>query len=61
MADTVKVTLIRSGIGRPQRQKDTLKALGLRKLNATVELADSPATRGMLAKISHLIRIEEGA
>lgn len=60
MAENVRVTLVKSGIGRPQRQKDTLRALGLRKLHATVELEDSPATRGMLAKVSHLIRVEEG-
>jgi large subunit ribosomal protein L30 len=56
---TIKVTLVRSGIGYPVPQKATLKALGLRRLNQTVEHADTPAVRGMLAKVIHLIRIEE--
>lgn len=59
MAATIKVTLVKSGIGYSQRQKDTLRALGLRRLHQTVEKADNPATRGMLAKVAHLIRIEE--
>ena len=59
MAATIKVTLVKSGIGYSQRQKDTLRALGLRRLHQTVEKTDNPATRGMLAKVAHLIRIEE--
>lgn len=59
MAATIKVTLVKSGIGYSQRQKDTLRALGLRRLHQTVEKADNPATRGMLVKVAHLIRIEE--
>lgn len=59
MAATLKVTLVKSGIGYSQRQKDTLRALGLRRLHQTVEKADNPATRGMLVKVAHLIRIEE--
>lgn len=59
MAATIKVTLVKSGIGYSQRQKDTLRALGLRRLHQTVEKVDNPATRGMLAKVAHLIRIEE--
>jgi large subunit ribosomal protein L30 len=56
---TIKVTLVRSPIGFPVPQKATLKALGLRHLNQTVEHNDTPAMRGMLTKVIHLIRIEE--
>jgi large subunit ribosomal protein L30 len=58
-AKTVKVTLVRSAIGYPKPQKATVRALGLRRMNQTVELKDSPAVRGMLAKVIHLIRVEE--
>lgn len=60
MAETIKITLVKSGIGSPQRQKDTLKALGLRKLHKTVERADDAVTRGMIAKVFHLVAVEEG-
>ncbi len=56
---TIKVTLVKSPIGYSRRQKATVKALGLRRLHQTVEHADSPALRGMLDKVIHLIRIEE--
>ena len=56
---TIKVTLVRSAIGFPKPQKATVRALGLRRMNQTVEHKDSPALRGMLAKVIHLIRIEE--
>jgi large subunit ribosomal protein L30 len=56
---TIKVTLVRSAIGYPEPQKATVRALGLRRLNHTVEHKDTPALRGMLAKVVHLIRIEE--
>ncbi len=56
----VKVTLIRSGIGRPQDQKDTLVALRLRKLNHSVEVdMDNPCLAGMVEKVKHLLKIEE--
>ena len=55
----IQVTLVRSPIGLEQSQKDTVKALGLRKLNQTVEKEDSPAIRGMLNKVSHLVVVEE--
>ena len=55
----IKVTLVRSSIGFPVPQKATVRALGLRHLNQTVEHKDSPALRGMLTKVIHLIRIEE--
>lgn len=56
---TIKVTLVRSPIGFPVPQKATVKALGLRHLNQTVEHNDTPAMRGMLMKVIHLIRVEE--
>ncbi len=55
----VRVTLIKSAIGYKKDQKATVRALGLRRMNQTVEHQDSPAVRGMLNKISHLIKIEE--
>jgi large subunit ribosomal protein L30 len=56
---TIKVTLLRSSIGFPKPQKATVRALGLHRLHQTVEHKDTPALRGMLAKVVHLIRIEE--
>jgi large subunit ribosomal protein L30 len=53
------VTLVRSPIGYPEPQKRTVRALGLRRMHQTVEHEDSPALRGMLTKIVHLLRIEE--
>ncbi len=56
---TIKVTLVKSAIGFPVPQKATVRALGLHRLHQTVEHKDTPALRGMLAKVIHLIRIEE--
>ena len=56
---TLRVTLLKSPIGYTKDQKATVRALGLRRMNQTVEHKDSPAIRGMLNKISHLIKIEE--
>ncbi len=56
---SIKVTLVRSAIGFPVPQKATVRALGFRHLNQTVEHKDTPALRGMLTKVIHLIRIEE--
>jgi len=56
---TLKVTLVKSPIGYPEPQKATVRALGLRHLHQIVERPDTPALRGMLAKVVHLIRIEE--
>ena len=53
------VTLVKSPIGYSQRQKDTVRALGLRRLNQTVQHTDSDVIRGMLNKVSHLVLIEE--
>ncbi len=56
---TVKVTLIRSTIGRPKDQGATVRSMGLRKLHQTVELPDNPSVRGMVAKVKHLVSVEE--
>ncbi len=56
---TLKVTLVRSPIGYPKPQKATVRALGLRRMNQTVEHQDTPAVRGMLAAVIHLVRVEE--
>jgi len=56
---TVKVTQIGSAIGRPSDQRKTLIGLGLNKLHRTRELEDTPAVRGMINKVHHLVRVEE--
>ena len=56
---TLRVTLVRSPIGFTKDQKATVRALGLRRMHQTVEHSDSPALRGMLTKIIHLLKIEE--
>ncbi len=56
---TIRVTLVRSPIGYTKDQKATAKALGLRRLNQTVEHKDNPALRGMVQKIIHLVQVEE--
>jgi large subunit ribosomal protein L30 len=55
----LQITLVKSPIGYTQRQKGTVRALGLRRMNQTVEQVDTPVLRGMLAKVSHLVRVEE--
>ena len=55
----LKVTLKRSIIGRPQNQRDTVKALGLTKINKTVEMPDNDAVRGMIWHVRHLVKVEE--
>jgi len=56
---TIKVTLVRSPIGYTKDQKETARALGLRRLHQTVEHKDNPALRGMIRKIIHLVQVEE--
>jgi len=56
---TIKITLTKSPIGAQPKQRATIKALGLRKMHQTVELEDSPATRGAIAKVSHLVTVSE--
>jgi large subunit ribosomal protein L30 len=58
---TLSVTLVKSPIGYTKRQKATVRALGLRRMNQTVDHNDNPAVRGMLNKISHLVQVEEKA
>lgn len=55
----MKITLKRSVIGRKQDQVDTVKALGLKRVGDSRELADSPATRGMVEKVKHLLEVSE--
>ncbi|HTM67248.1 MAG TPA: 50S ribosomal protein L30 [Flavipsychrobacter sp.] len=55
----IKVTQVKSGIDRPERQKRTLKALGLRKLNASVEVEATPQILGMVNAVNHLVKVEE--
>ena len=58
MALKLKVTLIRSGTNRPQRHKDTIKGLGLTRLHKSVILNDTPAIRGMIRAVSHMVAVE---
>ena len=58
---TVRVTQIGSPIGRVASQRDTLKGLGLNKLHRTRELEDTPAVRGMIRRVHHLVRVDEPA
>lgn len=57
----IKITLVKSPIDRPVRQKETLKALGLNKLNATREVEATPQILGMVRKVNHMIAVEEVA
>ena len=61
MEKTITVKLVKSPIGYNKRQKATVEALGLRKMHQTVEKADSPTVRGMIAKVSHLVEVVEEA
>jgi len=55
----LKVTLVKSYIGRPQKQRNVLRGMGLEKLNRTVLLKDTPEIRGMVQKVCHLVSVEE--
>lgn len=55
----LKITQVRSGIDRPERQKRTIRALGIRKLNHSVVHTDTPQIRGMIERVSHLVSVEE--
>jgi large subunit ribosomal protein L30 len=55
----LRVTWVKSAIGYDRRQRATLRGLGLRRMQQTVELADVPAVRGMIRKVQHLVRVEE--
>ncbi len=58
MAGKIVVTLVRSGIGRPETQRRTLEGLGLKRLNRKVVLEDTAEVRGMIRKVAHLVRVE---
>jgi large subunit ribosomal protein L30 len=55
----LRITLVKSPIGYTQRQKDTVRALGLRRMNSSVVRNDIPQIRGMVQAISHLVKVEE--
>lgn len=59
MANKLEITLTRSVIGRTKDQRETVKALGLKKLHQTVEQQDNPAIRGMVNKVAHLVTVKE--
>ena len=58
---TIKVTQIRSGIGFDRKQSLALKGLGLRRLRHTVDVVDTPSTRGLILKVRHLVTVDEGS
>lgn len=58
MADTIKVTLVKSGIGKDRKMRETLKGLGLTKLHKTVEVKNTAAIRGMINKVSFLVKVD---
>lgn len=59
MADKLKVTLVKSPIGCVPKHRKTVEALGLKKVNKTVELPDNAAVRGMVNQVSYLVKVEE--
>ncbi len=59
MADKLKVTLVKSTIGAIPKHRRTVKALGLKKLNKSVELPNNAATLGMVRQVRHLVKVEE--
>ena len=58
---TLRITLVRSLLGNTERHKATVRSLGLRKMHQSVELADTPQLRGMIAKVAHMVQVEEVA
>ncbi len=58
-AGALRITLVRSTIGRPKDQELTIRALGLRRLRQTVQRPNNPSIRGMVAKVHHLVQVEE--
>jgi large subunit ribosomal protein L30 len=59
-AKRIRVTQVRSAIGYDRSQRATLRGLGLRRINQSVAVQDTPAMRGMIRKVIHLLRVEEG-
>jgi len=59
MAGTLKITLVKSMIGRPEKHRRVLRGMGLTKINRTVELKDTVSIRGMVNAVSHLVKVKE--
>ncbi len=59
MSGMLKITLVKSMIGRPENHRKVLRGMGLTKVNRTVELQNTPSVRGMVEKVSHLVVAEE--
>ena len=59
MADKLKITLVKSTIGAVPKHRKTVEALGLKKLNKTVEMPDNASVRGMIHQVQHLVKVEE--
>jgi large subunit ribosomal protein L30 len=59
MANQLRVTLVRSGINRPEKHKQTIRGLGLGKMGVSVTLPDNVSVRGMIRAVSHLVRVEK--
>lgn len=59
MAEKLKITLVKSTIGAIPKHRKTVAALGLKKLNKTVEMPDNVAVRGMVKQVQHLVKVEE--
>ena len=59
MSGKLKITLRKSVVGRPEKHRRTVESLGLRKLNRTVVLKDTPCVRGMIRKVPHLLEVKE--
>ncbi len=59
-AKRIRVRQVRSAIGFNRKQRASLRGLGIRRMNQTVEVEDTPSTRGMIGKVTHLVEVEEG-
>jgi large subunit ribosomal protein L30 len=59
MPGMIKITLVKSMNGRPEKHRKVLRGMGLTKLNKTVELEDTPSIRGMVNKVTHLVKVED--
>jgi large subunit ribosomal protein L30 len=59
MADKLKITLVKSPIGRPEKHRKVLRGMGLTKLQKTVEMNDTPSVRGMVNAVSHLLKVDK--
>jgi large subunit ribosomal protein L30 len=59
MSEMLKVTLVKSMIGRPEKHRKVLRGMGLTKMHRTVELENTPSIRGMVKAVNHLVKVEE--